>query len=122
MLTRREFVKTGAGAAAGLFIQAPPARREVFVGRRRIKVVDIHGHLSVPEVRDIIKGTTLATAGGGDQADGGGLVLGPERLHALDAQGIDVQVLSVNALEALGVVCGAPRSIHRARDGVAAVS
>ena len=97
MLTRREFVKTGAGAAAGLFVQAPPARREVFVGRRRIKVVDIHGHLSVPEVRDILKGTKLAPAGGGDQADGGGLVLGPERLHALDAQGIDVQVLSVNA-------------------------
>jgi aminocarboxymuconate-semialdehyde decarboxylase len=76
-------------------IQPPAARREVFVGRRRIKVIDIHGHLTVPEVRDIIKGTRLAPAGGGDQADSG-LVLGPERLKALDAQGIDVQVLSVN--------------------------
>src|SRR5919198_2687657 len=99
MLTRRDFVKTGAGAAAGFFIQAPPARREVSLGRRRIKVVDVHGHLSVPEVRDIIKGTKLAEGGGrgggGDQQ--GGLVLGPDRIKALDEQGIDVQVLSVNA-------------------------
>ena len=71
MLTRRAFVKTGAGAAAGFFIQTPPARRQVSIGRRRIKVVDIHGHLSVPEVR-VVKGTNLATSGG-DQADGGGL-------------------------------------------------
>ena len=62
MLTRRAFVKTGAGAAAGFFIQAPPARREVSIGRKRVKVVDIHGHLSVPEVADIIKGTKLAPA------------------------------------------------------------
>ena len=95
MLTRRDFVKTGAGAAAGFFIQ-PPARREVFVGRRRIKVVDVHGHLAVPEVRDMIRGTRLAPPGGGsDQTDG--LTLGPDRLKALDDQGIDVQVLSVNA-------------------------
>src|SRR5438093_12203273 len=66
MLTRRAFVKTGAGAAAGFFIQTP-ARREVSVGRRRIKVVDVHGHLSVPEVGDIIKGTKLAPAGARDR-------------------------------------------------------
>jgi aminocarboxymuconate-semialdehyde decarboxylase len=99
MLTRRAFVKTGAGAAAGFFIQTP-ARREVSIGRRRIKVVDIHGHLSVPDVGDIIKGTKLAPAGGGRGRGGGdqegGLVLGPERLKAIDEQGIDVQVLSVN--------------------------
>src|SRR3989441_10723936 len=95
MPTRREFVKTTATATAGFFVQAPPARRQVLVGRRRVKVVDIHGHLAVPEVRDIIKGTKLASnaAGEGDSA----LVLGPERLKALDEQGIDVQVLSVNA-------------------------
>src|SRR2546422_8150 len=78
MPTRREFVKTTATATAGFFVQAPPARRQVFVGRRRVKVVDVHGHLAVPEVRDIIKGTKLATPGGGDQADGGGLVEGEE--------------------------------------------
>jgi aminocarboxymuconate-semialdehyde decarboxylase len=97
MPSRREFVKTAATATAGFFVQAPPARRQVFVGRRRVKVVDVHGHLAVPEVRDIIKGTPLAAPGGGDQPDGGGLVLGPERLKVLDEQGIDVQVLSVNA-------------------------
>jgi len=99
MLTRRAFVKTGAGAAAGFFIQTPP-RREVSVGRRRIKVVDVHGHLSVPEVGDVIKGTKLAPEGGGRGGGGdqeGGLVLGAERLKAIDEQGIDVQVLSVNA-------------------------
>jgi aminocarboxymuconate-semialdehyde decarboxylase len=96
VLTRRDFVKTAAGAAAG-FVMQPPARREIFVGRRRVKVVDIHGHLSVPGIRDLIRGTNLAPpgGGGGDQTDG--LVLGPERLKTLDAQGIDVQVLSVNA-------------------------
>src|SRR5436190_14048575 len=96
MPTRREFVKTAASATAGLFVQPRPARREVFIGGRRVTVVDIHGHLSVPEVREIVKGTDLATSGG-DQADGGGPVLGPERVRALDEQGIDVQVLSVNA-------------------------
>jgi aminocarboxymuconate-semialdehyde decarboxylase len=101
MPTRREFVKTATGAAAGFFVQARPSRREVSIGRRRITVIDIHGHLSVPEVADIIKGTKLAPAGGrgggggGDQE--GGLVLGPERLKAIDEQGIDVQVLSVSA-------------------------
>src|SRR2546428_13354121 len=97
MPTRREFVKTTATATAGFFVQAPPARRQVFVGRRRVKAVDVHGHLAVPEVRDIIKGTKLATPGGGDHADGAGLVLGPERLKALEEHGIDGPGLSVNA-------------------------
>jgi aminocarboxymuconate-semialdehyde decarboxylase len=97
MPNRRDFLHSAAGVAAGLFAvrigQAPPPkRREVFIGKRRIKVVDVHGHFIIPEELDVIKGTNLA--GNISNNMNGPLVLGPARLQALDGQGIDVQVLS----------------------------
>jgi len=103
MTNRRAFVRTVAGAAAGLFAarvgvgaQTPPTgsvkRREVFVGRRRVKVVDVHGHFIEPAELDVIKDTNLA--GNIRNNLNGPLVLGPGRLQALDEWGIDVQVLS----------------------------
>jgi aminocarboxymuconate-semialdehyde decarboxylase len=108
MRDRRDFLKTVAGATAGMFVagrgfadaalQAPQAiaakRREVFVGSRRIKVVDMHAHCVVPEVWDVIKDTKLASSVG-NRARGPN-VMGPERLRSLDERGIDVQVLSIN--------------------------
>jgi len=66
-------------------------RREVSVGGRRIKVVDIHGHFIAPEELEVIKGTDLA---GNISNQPGSLILDAARLRALDEQGIDVQVLS----------------------------
>ena len=94
MPNRRDFFKRVAGVTAGMFVgrgfmeagarssQATPSkRREVFVGRKRIKVIDVHCHCVVPEVADVVKGTNLASnaggGGGGRGGGGGNNVLGP---------------------------------------------
>src|SRR5215471_6419668 len=89
MASRRHFLKSLAGAT--LSLQAVPTkRREVFVGKRRVKVVDIHGHFVAPEELDVVKNTNLAR----NVSSSGPLVLGPQRLQVIDQLGIDVQVLS----------------------------
>jgi aminocarboxymuconate-semialdehyde decarboxylase len=106
MQNRREFLKVMTGAAAGLSIQppflyavrqaaqdAPVKRREITVAGKRAKVIDIHAHCAIPEVGDVLKETQLARFS--PQATGP-QVLGEPRIHALDARGIDVQVLSIN--------------------------
>ncbi len=80
----------GEGAAPG----GPVKRREVSLGTKRVKVIDIHSHCMIPEVADVVKGTSLARNGG---RGAGPQVLGPDRLRALDERGIDVQVLDINA-------------------------
>jgi aminocarboxymuconate-semialdehyde decarboxylase len=62
----------------------------VSIAGRRIKVVDVHCHCTIPEVAEVVKGTPLAKSGGG------GNVLGPARLETMDKQGVDVQALSIN--------------------------
>jgi aminocarboxymuconate-semialdehyde decarboxylase len=103
MTTRRDFIAS-AGTFAGLaFVgcnmlasrnaHAQGARRETIVAGRRAKVIDVHAHCAVPEAMalmnlklggptfrpDLHMGTTVA-----------------QRLAAMDAQGIDMQVLSIN--------------------------
>ena len=94
MPNRRHFVRTIAGATAGLFaarghvfdaearaFQAGAARRrEVSVAGKRIKVVDVHGHFIEPTELDVIKDTNLATNISSQL--NGPLVLGPGRLRA----------------------------------------
>jgi aminocarboxymuconate-semialdehyde decarboxylase len=97
MPNRREFL----GAAAGAFLASQalinaaqnPAvrRREVSIGNRRIKVIDIHGHFIAPEELELIRGTNLAGNISGQPAS---LILDAARLRTLDERGIDVQVLS----------------------------
>ena len=94
MTNRRNFLKTVAGATAGTFVlgrsgAAQPVRREVSLGGRRIKIVDIHAHCGVPEVEDLVRSTNLA------RTIDAKLVLGPARMRLIDERGIDVQVLSV---------------------------
>ena|SRR6266540_1812528 len=74
MPNRREFITVGTAAAASLFAsdrvglagaaQAPAApivRRQVSIGGKRIRVVDLHAHsYFVPPVVDIVRGTALA--------------------------------------------------------------
>ena len=108
MQNRRDFFRAMAGATAGLYAttrglaenrvqgaQAQPAsRREVSIGGRRAKVVDVHCHCTIPEVAEVVKGTPLAKNGGG--GGGGNNALGPARLQIMDKQGVDVQALSIN--------------------------
>jgi len=98
MVNRRAFLTGAGGAAAGTLLMArsfdalaQAGRKEVFVGGRRMKVVDIHAHCLFQEVRPIIQGTPMENAPRGDN-----LVLGPHRIDALDEWGIDVAALSVN--------------------------
>lgn len=111
MPNRRHFIKTVAGATAGIVFtgcdlldaaaaRLPQAaagggRREITVGGKRAKVIDIHAHCVIPEVAEVVKDTPLASrAGAGPR--GPLFVLGPKRIEALDARGVDVQVLSIN--------------------------
>jgi aminocarboxymuconate-semialdehyde decarboxylase len=97
--SRREFLRAIAAGASvpclagrrGLLAQTPGARRQVTVGGRRIKVIDIHAHCVIP-VSEVVKGSPLAKMGGG----GGRNVLGADRLQIMDQQGVDVQALTIN--------------------------
>jgi aminocarboxymuconate-semialdehyde decarboxylase len=105
MTNRRNFLKTLGSVTAGtlltggtfaragaLWRQANPPRREILVGGRRVKVVDIHGHFVAPEELAIVKGTNVASEV--ESNLNGPLVLGPARLRGMDELGVDVQVLS----------------------------
>jgi aminocarboxymuconate-semialdehyde decarboxylase len=71
------------------FAQAP--RRQVTIGGRRVRVIDIHAHCVIP-VEHLLTGTALAGSGGGAE----GTILGPERIQTMDRQGVDMQALSIN--------------------------
>jgi aminocarboxymuconate-semialdehyde decarboxylase len=97
-------------------VQAPPTRRQVTLGGRRVRVIDVHAHCVIP-VSDVVKGTPLARSGGGS----GSNVLGPERLRVMDQQGVDVQVLSINGYWWYEADRDLARAIVRAQnDGLAA--
>jgi aminocarboxymuconate-semialdehyde decarboxylase len=65
-----------------------PRRREVVVAGKRVKTVDIHAHCCVPKAMAVIKHPLEAP----------GLLMEDTstRLAAMDAQGIDVECLSIN--------------------------
>jgi aminocarboxymuconate-semialdehyde decarboxylase len=93
MATRRRFLIDTVGAAACLATlgaSAQPARKEVRVGGKRVKVVDVHAHCVFPEVTERLPGVKAPRVAPPT------LVLGPERFAAMDARGIDVEALSVN--------------------------
>ncbi len=97
MMNRRKFLTAigqTATATAGLTALKPSfaqARREIHIGGKRIKVIDIHAHCLFQEVAPIIAGTSMQNA---DLSDF--LTLKPQRLEQMDARGIDVAALSVN--------------------------
>src|SRR5258706_3729955 len=106
---RRAFLKEVAGAAGVVFVgcgvadaAAQPAqragatRRPVVVKGQRIKPVDIHAHCAVPRANELLRRSAPApTAAQGTllALDGEPLA---QRLAAMDAQGIDIAVLSIN--------------------------
>ena len=115
MHSRRHLVKALAGVSAGAFLprmEAQQAKQRakhspVMVAGRRVKTVDVHCHVNVPEVIDFLKGTPLegravAAAPSRGQLQGQSdfridVPLGPERLQKMDEMGIDVQAVSINA-------------------------
>jgi aminocarboxymuconate-semialdehyde decarboxylase len=106
MNTRREFVQDAAGAVAGIaFVgcgllgaataQAQARRREVVVNGRRVKVVDVHAHCAVPEAMALM-GLKLGAPGSSLPPVLHMTQAAPERIRAMDEQGIDVEALSIN--------------------------
>jgi aminocarboxymuconate-semialdehyde decarboxylase len=95
-MTRRQWLARTAFAAASVVCpgRTEAAKREVRIAGRRVTVVDGHAHCAIPEVLDVVKGTDLER--GVAASLNGPLVIKPERLAAMDEQGIDVQVLSIN--------------------------
>jgi aminocarboxymuconate-semialdehyde decarboxylase len=67
---------------------AQPRRREVVVAGKRVKTIDIHAHCAVPAAMKLINQRLEADA----------LLMSDvaTRLAAMDAQGIDMEVLSIN--------------------------
>ena len=108
MPDRRNFLKTVAGATTGMLLTgralagsalqggaaATGKRREVSIGGRRVKVVDVHAHCQIPEVWDIVKDSKLASIVSGPPR--GQMIMGPDRIQWLDDHGIDVQLLTIN--------------------------
>jgi aminocarboxymuconate-semialdehyde decarboxylase len=115
---RRAFLRNLAGATAGMVVGGrglgdtalgavqAPARRRAMVGGRRITVIDIHAHIFVPEVWELVQNTPLAAQaknniGGTGAGIPGTIALNAAgqaaRLQYMDKEGIDYQALSVNA-------------------------
>ena len=105
---RRTFLKDAAAAAGLVFVgcrvsaaaQTPartrPARQPVVVRGRRIRTVDVHAHCAVPAANALLR--RQAPAPTGDQASLLTLDAEPlaQRLAAMDAQGVDTAILSIN--------------------------
>jgi aminocarboxymuconate-semialdehyde decarboxylase len=72
--------------ARGAQAQSARRRREVVVSGRRVKTVDVHAHCAVPEAMALM-GLKV-----GPQT----LIMGQDRIGAMDEQGIDVEALSIN--------------------------
>src|SRR5947207_657586 len=65
-------------------------RRQVIVGGRRAKVIDVHAHCVIPEAYALL-GLKV------DEHRGPGIgEVGARRIAEMDAQGIDVEALSIN--------------------------
>jgi aminocarboxymuconate-semialdehyde decarboxylase len=95
--TRREVLKQAVGVLAGLGVigcarqvssEEPQQRREVSVNGKRIRTVDVHAHCHIPEANALM----------GSKVPQPSLVVSPERIKAMDEQGIDIEALSINPI------------------------
>jgi predicted TIM-barrel fold metal-dependent hydrolase len=105
MSTRRDFLKAGTAAAAagvlfcscGLLKSAhaqQPARQKlpVMVGGKRVKTIDVHAHCVIPEATKLLGAIPANTVRGADEA----VIDIAQRVAAMDAQAVDIEVLSIN--------------------------
>lgn len=105
MTNRRDFLKNAAAASGVVFAgcsmlgnrmsaqqasAASPKRRQAMVGGRRIRTIDMHAHVIVPEA--------MIMAGRKIEPDNGNIITGKmaeERFTKMDKWGIDMQALSL---------------------------
>jgi len=96
MTNRRELLSQAGGGLAFVgcgmfcpaFAQAPQRRREVVVNGKRVRTVDVHAHCQVPEANALM----------GLKVQQPSLVVSPDRIKAMDEQGIDIEALSINPI------------------------
>ena len=104
MTTRRAFIQSTAGALAGIaFVgcdllaarpaHAQPRRREVMVGGRRVRTIDVHAHCAIPEAMALMN---LKIGGPTYRTELPVLTAAAVRLRAMDEWGIDMEALSIN--------------------------
>jgi len=83
------FVGCNVPSATPGYAEAPAAgRRQVVVNGKRVKTVDVHAHCAVPAANALVGRTLESNALLKEDI--------PTRLRAMDAQGIDVEALSIN--------------------------
>lgn len=103
MTTRRNFLKGGAAAAAGVVFcscgmlhnaNAQGARQTlpVSVGGKRVKTIDVHAHCVIPEASKLLGPGAPNSVRGGDEV----VIDMIKRLAAMDSQAVDMEVLSIN--------------------------
>jgi aminocarboxymuconate-semialdehyde decarboxylase len=112
MPSRRDFLKDIAGASAGALLlgsganglarqssepASPGKHAPVRIRGRRVKTVDVHCHITVPEATELLKGTALEKASEGGPAARYNIPLNAARLAKMDEMGIDVQAVSINS-------------------------
>ena len=86
--TRRPARGKGRAGAAGMATAS--RRREVKVGGRRVKTIDVHAHCVIPEAYALLGLKVQDHRGPGIDE------VGPRRMREMDAQGIDMEALSIN--------------------------
>ena len=83
------FVGCTLSSATPGYAEAPAGgRRQVVVNGKRVKTVDIHAHCAVPAANALVNRTLETPSLLKEDI--------PARLRAMDAQGIDVEALSIN--------------------------
>ena len=83
-------LRARAKAKAGGKAKAKAGRREVKVGGRRVKTIDVHCHCVVPEALELLGLKANEQRGPGISE------VGERRLREMDEQGIDVEAISIN--------------------------
>ena len=114
MTTRRHFLRMGAATAAtgivfcgcGLPHRAqgePPARQKlpVMIGGKRIKTIDVHAHCQFPEAVALFStgaaaSTSIADGRSRSDVAAAAYIEIDKRLASMDAQAVDMEVLSIN--------------------------
>ena len=92
-MDRRKFLKEAGVVFAGccmsgrLSAQAKGPRRQVMIGGQRVRTIDIHAHVIIPEATALMGVTT-----GPNDAS----VMAPSRFDRMDEWGTDMQALSIN--------------------------
>src|ERR1700688_4233902 len=106
-IPRRQFMHLSAGAAAvclncgkrrDSFAQANPggSRRRVEIDGKPVRVVDVHCHCVIPAALPVVAGTALEKHFRATQDNPLNNPPMEKRISTMDAQGIDVEAMSIN--------------------------